>query len=471
MDVLALTRLAEFLHEHAPEVTATARLSREVLERFMAALHATSRPAKSRTKDLSSLSAFLTAVRQHRWDPTMPADAVIYRDDYPHGRQDRLPRFLSEQVMAQVEHPDNLNRWPYPEGRLITLILIRCGLRVGDATRLGVDCVVHDASGAPYLRYTNHKLRREAFVPIDQELEQEIARQRARVAERWPGGTPFLLPQRNANTDGSKSFSVSTYRQQLRRWLASCEVRDAGGPVRLNPHQWRHTFATRLMSRDVPQEVVKVLLDHDSISMTSHYAKITDTTVRRRWEQARKVNIHGEQVTIDPDGPLADAAWTKHRISLATQALPNGYCGLPVQQTCPHANACLTCPVFITTPEFLDQHRAHRTQTEQLIATATSRGQLRLIEMNQQVLGNLDRNIAALEAEEQPTAVAGADNEAADASLQHPLHRPGRPAAQPGHPPAGDPGPPGGRRRGRAEHLRRCRPGGGGVALLALRPA
>jgi hypothetical protein len=43
-----------------------------------------------------------------------------------------------------------------------------------------------------------------------------------------------------------------------------------------------------------------------------------------------------------------------------------------VQQTCPHANACLTCPVFTTTPEFLGQHRAHREQTQQLFATATA---------------------------------------------------------------------------------------------------
>jgi integrase len=43
--------------------------------------------------------------------------------------------------------------------------------------------------------------------------------------------------------------------------------------------QWRHTFACRLINRDVPQQVVRVLLDHGSHKMTSHYAKITDQTV------------------------------------------------------------------------------------------------------------------------------------------------------------------------------------------------
>ena len=40
----------------------------------------------------------------------------------------------------------------------------------------------------------------------------------------------------------------------------------------------------------------------------------------------------------------------QQRLGRATQALPNGYCGLPVQKSCPHANACLTCPVFLTGP-------------------------------------------------------------------------------------------------------------------------
>ena len=62
--------------------------------------------------------------------------------------------------------------------------------------------------------------------------------------------------------------------------------------------------------------------------------------------------------------------------------------------------------MFITTPEFLGQHRAHREQTQQLFATATAKGQLRLAEMNQQVLGNLDRIITALEAD-QDSAEAG----------------------------------------------------------------
>jgi hypothetical protein len=142
--------------------------------------------------------------------------------------------------------------------------------------------------------------------------------------------------------------------------------------------------------------------------MTGHYARLHDATVRRHWEQARKVNIEGAEVVLDPAGPLNDATWAKQRLGRATQALPNGYCGLPVQKSCPHANACLTCPMFITTAEFLPQHRLQREQTLQIITAAEARGQARLVQMNQQVADNLQKIITALETDDEGHVVADA---------------------------------------------------------------
>ncbi|MCX5096408.1 hypothetical protein OOK36_48245 [Streptomyces sp. NBC_00365] len=70
-----------------------------------------------------------------------------------------------------------------------------------------------------------------------------------------------------------------------------------------------------------------------------------------------------------------------------------------MQKTCPHANACLTCPMFITTPDFLPQHREQRQQLLQIVFAAEARGQARVVEMNRQVLGNLEQIITTLEAD------------------------------------------------------------------------
>lgn len=53
-----------------------------------------------------------------------------------------------------------------------------------------------------------------------------------------------------------------------------------------------------MINRDVPQEVVRRILDHDSSQMTGHYARLHDTTVRRHWEAARKVRLVLQQAAF-----------------------------------------------------------------------------------------------------------------------------------------------------------------------------
>jgi hypothetical protein len=311
--------------------------------------------------------------------------------------------------MAQVEQPASLARQDNPAYRLITLILIRCGLRISSATGLAFDCTATDADGAPYLRYYNTKMKREALVPIDDETLALIGEQRQRVLQRFPAGAPVLFPRQTANLSGRRPMSGNAYRSALYRWLEDCDIRDEDGqPAHLTPHQWRHTLGTMLINRDVHQHVVQKVLDHDSPVMTAHYARLSDKTVREHWEKARKVNAQGRPVQISPDGPLGDAAWAKQHLSRATQALPNGYCQLPLVKACPHANSCLTCPMFLTTAEFLPQHHAQRQATLQIISAAEASGHARVAEVSRQVAGNLDKIITTLEAEGQDESEAAA---------------------------------------------------------------
>ena len=66
----------------------------------------------------------------------------------------------------------------------------------------------------------------------------------------------------------------------------------------------------------------------------------------------------------------------------------------------PLVNSCLTCPMFVTTAEFLPQHHAQRRQTLQIISAAEANGQARVAEMNKQVAANLGKIITALEADD-----------------------------------------------------------------------
>jgi hypothetical protein len=129
--------------------------------------------------------------------------------------------------------------------------------------------------------------------------------------------------------------------------------------------------------------------------MTSHYARLSDQTIRDQWERARKVNVMGEKLATE-SGPLAEAVWMKNNVARAKMALPNGYCTLPLQQQCEYANACLTCPVFVTTVEFLPHHHRQLEETRVLIDQAERQGHQRMTEMNRTVERNLQSIIASL---------------------------------------------------------------------------
>ena len=242
---LAIACFSTFLAAPSVNVTRLDQVDRELLERYLADLHAELAGRNVHAERIGQLNSFLHAIRRLGWDDSLPASAMFCYDDYPK-RGQLLPRALAEQVMTQLEDPANLDRWNDPARRLITLILIRCGLRLGDTLRLPFDCIVHDADQAPYLRYQNHKMNREALVPIDDELKAGIADQQRRVRDRWPAGTPVLFPRARANPDGSKRVSHSGYQHALGEWLRRCDIRDEHGqPARLTPHQYRHTLGTR----------------------------------------------------------------------------------------------------------------------------------------------------------------------------------------------------------------------------------
>ena len=87
--------------------------------------------------------------------------------------------------------------------RLITIILMRCGLRISDATGLPYDCAVQDADGAPYLRYYNRKMKREALVPINEQLQALIVAQQDRPGNASPTASRSFFPRRPPTLTGT----------------------------------------------------------------------------------------------------------------------------------------------------------------------------------------------------------------------------------------------------------------------------
>jgi integrase len=391
-------RFSQFIATQ-PGIVDHADLTREVINDFVVWMATQQWSTSTKSMTLTFVKVFLEWGRRHHTLPGLPANAVIYEEEVSRPA-DKLPKFIPEFVMAQLESETNLARIENPSVRHLVVVLIETGIRGGDATSLPFNPIITDSTGWPCLRFDNVKVGAEQLIPLSTKAADTIRAQQDHVRTVWPGGSPWLFPGILNNDDGAKQYAHASLSGQLGRWQNNIDVRDeAGQPVRVHAHQFRHTVGTRLINAGVPQHVIQKLLGHASPRMTARYAEIHDSTIRDAFEAycQQRVDTSGDSIPYDPDHATADAEWAKHNLSRVRDSLPNGYCGRPPQQDCPHPNACLTCPDFQTTPEFLDIHRKQSASNKKLIARADTNGQFRFAENLRHVQDSLDKIIPALE--------------------------------------------------------------------------
>jgi integrase len=409
IDVRAVRYFSVFLAEHHPAVVHPSGISRAVIEHYISWLASSSLEGYPVNTYLVTLRGFLEACRRHGWLAGLSTAATVYLDELP-PRPRPLPRFIDEFVMTQLENPGHLALLPDDTTRHLLMVIMETGLRITDACRLPFNPIIDDSVGWPCLKFFNTKMKCEQLVPLSQTAADAIRSQQAHLRQRWDDPPPRLFPSPHCNPDGTRPFSDATFRSRLNDWQQTINLHDdAGQPVQVTPHRFRHTLGTRLINAGVPQHVVQKMLGHASPQMTARYATIHDTTVRAAFDdyQRRRVDIGGTRLDFDPDAPAAEAEWVKHNLARVAASLPNGYCGRPPQQDCPHPNACLTCPDFQTTPQFLPLHRRQRDDTLELLTAAEQVGNTRLATNHRQVVDNLDNVIDALETIEQEPPDAG----------------------------------------------------------------
>jgi integrase len=409
--LVGIGHFSGWLAGHAPEVSAPSALSRSVLEDYMLWVRHES-PWKPATRNQRLLAVRLL-LEEQRDDGLagLPAGAQIHGSELPRvGYQ--LPKTLPGEVFAQWIDPASLAVLDERD-RTIVLVLSFTGFRVSSVVTLTRDCLELGSDGHPYLRYFNVKASREAMLPIPPLLAEQLARQQASLAERFPD-TEWLFPSRlhRGAKRGAVHINPSTVSLVIERYVRRAEIRTAGGKLALDlhPHLFRHHLGTSMVNDNIPLTVIQDVLDHGSIEMTARYARMRDETIRqavKRWHE--RINIRGERIALPIDGPLEQAAWMKERIARAKQALPNGYCGLPLQQSCPHPNACLSCESFLTDGSFRAVHQQHHAETSRLLEKAHKNNNVRLIEVLERDEQSLSRILDGLDQIDADHADTGGD--------------------------------------------------------------
>ncbi len=402
---------SDWLTTGARSVHGPSAITRPVLEDYLLWVRQSAMAAASRRRHISAVRQFL-AQQADDGLAGLPAGAIILAGEVP-SRRPRAPRGIEPGVFDQLIDPVNLALLPSEKQRTIILLLAHTGLRVSSVVTLARDALEMGSDGHPYLRYRNLKFKREAILPISPQLTEQIRRQQAYLGRAYgPDGTRYLLPNppegergHQHGHGGARHLATASIGQLLKAYVRRANIRSADGTlaVALHPHLFRHHLTTTLVNDRVPLPVIQRVLDHASIQMTSLYAHVSDETVKREltgWHE--RVNIRGERLTLEPDSPLAQAAWMKDRIARAKQALPNGYCGLPLVQTCPHPNACLSCENFLTDRSFRPVHEQQLAETRRLKDDAEHASRTRLVELLARDHDALTRILTGLDELERP---------------------------------------------------------------------
>jgi site-specific recombinase XerD len=185
------------------------------------------------------------------------------RFDLPCVPRQRRPRKLPD-VLSGREVQRLFENFRSPKFRVAAMTLYGAGLRVSEACRLRV----RDIDSRRMLIHVRlGKGRKDRFVTLSRRLLETL-----RVYWRVHQPEDYLFPGRTL--DGH--VSPDSLRATVRRAAI-----DAGIRKRVTPHLLRHTYATHLLETGTDVNVIRVLLGHKDIQVTTRYTKISKYLISR----------------------------------------------------------------------------------------------------------------------------------------------------------------------------------------------
>ena len=379
-----LACFGEFLAEQFPDVTSLRALQRRHIEYYL--IWVAHRPYRGRKNSgvnrqvgpsaavhaVVTLRTFFDDIGAWGW-AERPERQVMFSADMPRTPK-LLPRALAPDVdralMTAVTGLDD------DLARIGLTVLRHTGLRIGELLDLELDCVVDYGQHGSWLRVPLGKLNSERTVPLHDttltgldEWMDLRRQQRALPHPRYDRLADFLFVEHGRRPNGGR----------IRRALAQA-VHDAGltgpdnQPVKIVPHQLRHTWATELANAGMSLQALMALLGHQSPDMTMRYATLASPALREAYDTA----IGKLRRTI-PVAPLGKPAVPNREKWLQSEMLKtrvaHGYCSRDlVAGACPYANVCEQCDNYVTTADFIPELETQCADIEALHDDAHARG-------------------------------------------------------------------------------------------------
>lgn len=299
-------------------------------------------------------------------------------------------RIVDEVVIEQILN--NSNKISF-KNFCMFLLLYSCGMRISEVCLLKTNCLKRDEKGC-YIVFYQQKMKKEVSNPLPENLYALLEEQSRRVINEFGIEQVYLFPSVNGN-----QTLCWNYKESMQNVINELGIKNSDGtPYRFRPHEYRHTFATKLIEQDIPLTVVQKLLHHNTPEMSLIYTQVSDT--RKKNKYIEFIDIVGNKTqslfNVDETEAIYEVHWIKN--NLKAQALPNGFCSLPVALgICPYANKCLSCNHFKTTKGHLNILQKQLFRTRKIIELIKQNGNIATLEINYEIERNLVKLINSLE--------------------------------------------------------------------------
>ncbi|MGG0237790.1 tyrosine-type recombinase/integrase [Bacillus rhizoplanae] len=313
-------------------------------------------PASYVMQSLSFLQKFLADIQRYEYDmaPEANVKLLIFPEDKPKLRKksieqiDYIPDYVLEQLFT---HIDDLHKEVVP----IVWIAFKTGLRISDALGLTSDCLVK-LNGQYSIETDIEKTYVKGHrIPIDNELADILAvliKKSKKLSNQDNNPEGYIFVRYRGRRKG-KPFGQYFLGRELNILANKKNITDEkGNRFHFKSHQFRHTYAVKMLNGGADILTVQELLAHSSPEMTLRYAKLLDDTKRKAFESVIKqgvfsFDLNGEiqEIKSGEDIPtdILDALWQDHKLNAMDN--PYGTCHARLNGNCPHMEAppCLTC--------------------------------------------------------------------------------------------------------------------------------
>ncbi|EIJ82095.1 integrase family protein [Bacillus methanolicus PB1] len=308
------------------------------------------------SKGLSIIQKFLEDIQRYGYNiaPETHVRLLIFPEDKPKQKKksidqiDYIPDYILEQLFTHINDLHN-------DVQPVIWIAFKTGLRISDVLGLTQDCLFK-LNEKYYIETDIEKTYvKEHRIPIDDELASILSvliNKSIQNSNNDNNPEKYIFVRYRGSRKG-KPFEQKWIRKQLNILAKNKHITDENGQVfHFKTHQFRHTYAVKMLNSGADILTVQELLAHASPEMTLRYAKLLDNTKRKAFEEAIKqgvfsFDLNGEVQKVNPNEDIPvdilETLWRDHKLNAIDN--PYGTCHARINGNCPYAEEppCLTC--------------------------------------------------------------------------------------------------------------------------------